>query len=146
MGLRNAGLRSRERRPLRRLAGRLGFVVAGLLIVAGTTTVFDASSFVSGSAPQAQKLGCNDTWSGGAVGDWDSAANWTAGVPNSTAADVCISGNAHVLLSAASFSIGKLTVSAGSTLTVGTSTTSPTTTTATTTTSASASASTRRRA
>ena len=98
--------------------------------MAGTTTVFDASSFVSGSAPQAQKLGCNDTWSGGAVGDWNSAANWTAGVPNSTAAEVCISGNAHVLLSAASFSIGKLTVSAGSTLTTG-STTSTTTTTTT---------------
>ena len=97
--------------------------------MAGTTTVFDASSFVSGSAPPAETLSCNDTWSGGAVGDWNSAANWTAGVPNSTAADVCISGNAHVLLSAASFSIGKLTVSAGSSLTVGTSTTTTTTTT-----------------
>ena len=54
-----------------------------------------------------------------AVGDWDSAANWTAGVPNSTGADVCISGNANVLLTAASFSIGQLTVSAGSSLTIG---------------------------
>jgi hypothetical protein len=86
VGLRNVGLRGQERR----LAGRLGFVVAGLLIVAGTTTVFDASSFVSGSAPPAQKLSCNDTWTGGAAGDWGSATNWTAGVPNSTGVDVCI--------------------------------------------------------
>jgi large repetitive protein len=124
VGLRNAGLRGQEQRPLRSLAGRFGFVVAGLLIVAGTTTVFDASSFVSGSAPPAQTLSCNDTWTGGgAVGDWGSAANWTAGVPNSTRADVCISGNANVLLTTASFSIGQLTVSAGSSLTIGSSTT-----------------------
>ncbi len=129
MRLRNAGLRSRERPPLRSLAGRLGFVVAGLLIVAGTTIVFDASSFVSGSAPAAETPSCNDTWTGGGggdAGDWDSAANWTAGVPNSTGADVCVSGNANVFLSAGSFSIGHLTVSAGSSLTIGISTTSTT--------------------
>ena len=129
MGRRNTGLRSRVRRPLRRLAGTLGCVVAGLLIVAGTTVAFDASSVVSGSAPRVEKLSCSDTWTGGSgAAEWGSAANWTAGVPNTTGADVCISGNANVLLSAGSFSIGQLTVSAGSSLTIGTSSTSTTTT------------------
>jgi large repetitive protein len=98
------------------------------VIVAGTTTLFDASSFVSGSAPPTETLSCNDTWTGGgASAEWSSAANWTTGVPNGTGVDVCLPGNANVLLSDSSFAIGELTVSAGSSLTIG----SPTATTAT---------------
>ena len=62
--------------------GGPGAVVAGLLVVAGTTTVFDASSAVLGSALPGDTLSCNDNWvGGGASGDWDSAANWSTGVP-----------------------------------------------------------------
>ncbi len=145
MGLRNAGLRGQERSPLRRSARRFGVVAAGLLIVAGTTTLFDASSFGSGSAPPTEALSCNDTWTGGSTSaDWDSAANWTTGVPSGTNVDVCISGDANVLLSDSSFAIGELTVSAGSSLTIGSphttgsaATGSATGTTTTTTTTAS---------
>jgi large repetitive protein len=118
--LRDAGDGDPGRRPLRRAAAKLGVVAAGLLVVAGTTTVFDASSFVLGSSPPTETLSCTDTWTGsGLSGDWDAATNWTTGVPNSTSADVCLSGGANVVLSDASFSIGELTVSAGSTLTIG---------------------------
>ena len=134
VGLRNVGLRGQERRPLRRSARRCGVVAAGFVIVAGTTTLFDASSFVSGSAPPTESLSCNDTWTGrGPSAEWSSAANWTTGVPNGTGVDVCIPGNANVLLSDSSFAIGELTVSAGSSLTVGSpNSLAPTTGTATT--------------
>jgi hypothetical protein len=94
-------------------------VVAGLLVVAGTTTVFDASSTVFGSASPGTTLSCNDTWvGGGASGDWGSAANWSTGVPNGADVDACIAGNAAVTVSGTS-SVGELTVSAGSSLAIG---------------------------
>jgi hypothetical protein len=95
--------------------------VAGLVVVAGTTTVFDASSAVFGSAPPTETLTCNDNWTGGGpTGDWDSAANWTGGVPDGDGVDACITGSAAVTLSDASSSVGELTVSPGSSLTIGT--------------------------
>ena len=112
---------ARDAAPAASVARRLGAVVAGLVVVAGTTTVFDASSFVLGSAPPTEALSCNDSWTGTSPsGDWDSAANWSTGVPNGTGVDVCISGNANVTLSDAPHSVGELTVSAGSSLTIGT--------------------------
>ncbi len=126
VGLRDAGVQCTGRRSRRLVARRLGAVVAGLLVVAGTTTVFDASSAVLGSAPPSETLSCNDNWvGGGTAGDWDSAANWSTGVPNGTGVDVCISGNANVTLSDATHSVGELTVSAGSSLTIGTAATGP---------------------
>ena len=93
--------------------------MAGLLVVAGTTTVFDASSTVFGSASPSATLSCNDNWvGGGASGDWGSAANWSTGVPNGAAVSACIAGDAAVTLTGSS-SIGALTVSAGSSLTIG---------------------------
>ena len=77
-----------------------------LLVATGTTIVFDASSFVSGSAPPSETLSCNDSWIGSSLGDWDSAANWSTGVPSGGGVDACISGNADVVLTDASFSIG----------------------------------------
>ena len=130
MGLRNAGLRGHGRTSLRRSAGRVGAVVAALLVATGTTIVFDASSFVSGSAPPTDTLSCNDSWIGsGSLGDWDSATNWSTGVPSGGGVDACISGNADVVLTDASFSIGELTVSAGSSLTIGLANTTNTTNT-----------------
>ncbi len=85
MERRDAGVRGTARRSHRPVARRLGAVVAGLLVVAGTTTVFDASSTVLGSAPPSETLSCNDNWVGGGTsGDWDSAANWSTGVPTGT--------------------------------------------------------------
>ncbi len=107
-------------RSHRHVARRLGAVVAGIVVVAGTTTAFDASSFVLGNTPPAAALSCNDNWTGGGPsGDWDSPADWTTGVPNGTGVDACITGNANVTLSDASYSVGELTVSAGSSLTIG---------------------------
>ena len=106
------------RRSCRPMARRAGVVVAGLLVVAGTTTVFDASSTVLGSASPSATLSCTDNWVGsGASGDWGSAANWSTGVPNGAAVSACIAGNAAVILNGSS-SIGELTVSAGSSLTI----------------------------
>ena len=71
VGLRNVGLPGHEPRPLRRRARRLGVGVASLLVLTGTTIVFDASSFVSGSAAPTESLSCNDTWTGsGSTDDW----------------------------------------------------------------------------
>ncbi len=90
-------------------------------MVAGTTIAFDASSLVLGSSPPAEALSCHDNWMGaGPSAGWDSAANWSAGVPNSTSVDVCISSGAAVTLPDGSFSVGELTVSAGSSLAIGT--------------------------
>ena len=74
----------------------------------------------SGAHLPAQTLSCNDNWvGGGASGDWDSAANWSTGVPNGADVSACITGNANVTLTDVSSSIGALTVSAGSSLTIG---------------------------
>jgi hypothetical protein len=121
MGLRDTGLRGAKRPSLRRSVRRVGAFVSGLVVVAGTTIAFDASSLVQGSPPPAETLSCNDSWTGaGPTADWNSAGNWTAGVPNSTSVEACISGDAAVLLPDGSFSIGELTVSAGSSLAIGT--------------------------
>ncbi len=127
MGHGDAGLGGPGRRSHRRSAGKLGVVVAGLLVVAGSTTVFDASSLVLGSPPPTETLSCNDNWTGGGSAEWGSADNWSAGVPNSASVDVCIPAGANVVLPDASFSIGELTVSAGSSLAIGTGATGTTT-------------------
>ena len=99
----------------------VGAVVSGLVVVAGTTIAFGAASLVQGSPPPAETLSCNDNWTGAApTADWASAANWTAGVPDGPSVDACIAGDAAVLLPDGSFSIGELTVSAGSSLAIGT--------------------------
>ena len=65
-------------------------------------------------------LSCNDNWTGAAATtDWNTAANWSAGIPNSTGTDACIPGDATVVVPHASFAIGELTVSTGSSLTIG---------------------------
>jgi Bacterial Ig-like domain (group 3) len=121
VGRPEARLHGAARRSDRLLARRVGALIAGLLVVAGTTTAFDASSTVFGSAPPTETLSCNDNWVGSSpAGTWDSAANWSTGVPNGAGVDACITGHANVTLSDASFSIGELTVSAGSSLTIGT--------------------------
>jgi Bacterial Ig-like domain (group 3) len=115
-----ARVQGTARRSHRPVARRIGAVTAGLLVVAGATTVFDASSTVLGSAAPGQTLGCNDNWiGGGASGDWGSAANWSTGVPSGADVSACIIGNATVTLTDVSSSIGALTVAAGSSLTIG---------------------------
>ena len=103
-------------------------MVSGLVVVAGTTIAFGAASLVQGSPPPAETLSCNDNWTGaGPAADWASAANWTTGVPNGTSVNACIAGDAAVLVTNGSFSIGELTVSAGSSLAIGTGATPGTT-------------------
>jgi large repetitive protein len=118
---REARVQGAARRSQWSVARQVGAVAAGLLVVAGMTAVFDASSTVLGSAPPGETLNCNDNWvgGGGAAGDWDSAANWSAGVPSGPDVGACITGNANVTLTDASSSIGALTVSPGSSLTIG---------------------------
>jgi hypothetical protein len=116
---RDARVQGTARRSHRPVARRVGAVAAGLLVVAGTTTLFDASSTVLGSAPPGQALSCNDNWvGGGASGQWDSAANWSTGLPSGADVSACITGNANVTLADVSSSIGALTVAAGSSLTI----------------------------
>ena len=121
-------------------AGPIGGLLAGSvssapasLVVAGTTTVFDASSLVSGSAPPTETLSCNDNWTGGgASAEWDSAANWTTGVPNGTGVDVCIPGSADVLLSDCVVLHRRAHGVGGSSLTIGTAAATATTATGST--------------
>ena len=127
MRLRDTGLRGAER-PSLGFVRTVGAVVSGLVVVAGATIAFGAASLVQGSPPPAETLSCNDNWTGaGSTADWASAANWTAGVPNGTSVNACIAGDAAVLLPNGSFSIGELTVSAGSSLAIGTGATAGTT-------------------
>ena len=126
MKRRDARAQSTAHRSERPVARRVGAIAAGLLVVAGTTTLFDASSTVLGSAPPSETLSCNDNWVGGASGDWDSAANWSTGVPNGTDVSACITGNASVTLTDVSSSFGALTVTAGSSLTIGAATSTAT--------------------
>lgn len=120
MGFRKAGLLGRGLRRLPPTARRLALAAAAL-VVAGTSTVFDAPSIVSGTAPPTESLPCTDTWTGGAgSGDWARAANWTAGVPGGDGADVCIAGHADVVLTGGPASVAQLSVAAGSSLTIGT--------------------------
>ena len=119
MRLRDAGLRGAERPSLRPSLRTVGAVLSGLVVVAGATIAFGAASLVQGSPPPTETLSCNDDWTGaGATADWASAANWTAGVPNGPSVNACVAGDAAVLLPHGSFSIGELTVSAGSSLAV----------------------------
>ncbi len=119
MGRRKAGLPGRWPGRVPRTARRLGVAVAALVVAAGTTTVFDASSFVSGTAPPTEALQCTDTWTGmGGTGEWGTAANWSAGVPSGSGIDACISGNADVVLAGGSALVAQLSVSAGASLTI----------------------------
>ena len=103
------------RKPLRRIAAGL----AGLTVVAGTLTTYGLTDI--GVAPAADSaLGCTDQWTGGGgTSDWGTGANWSTGVPDGTAVDVCIPAGATVVVGRGSFSVGELTVSRGSALTVG---------------------------
>jgi hypothetical protein len=118
--LRDARRQGEGGRSYRLSTRRFAVALAGLLAVAGTTVVVNASSFVQGSPPATETMSCTDSWTGsGPSGDWGSATNWTNGVPNGTNVNACITGATNVTLSDLSFSIGELTVSAGSSLTIG---------------------------
>ena len=122
MELGETGLRSVDRLSLRRWARTLGGGIASLVVVAGTITAFGAAVVGVDSAPAAAALSCNDNWTGGDAGNptsWNDTLNWSAGIPNSGSVDACIGGDATVVVPNAGFSVGELTVSTGSTLTVG---------------------------
>ena len=119
MVLGNARLRIADPQFLRRMARTLGAGTASLVLLAGTVTVLGAAVTVLDSAPAAAALSCTDTWTGGAgTTDWNTALNWNAGLPNGSS-DVCIPANATVVAPNAAFGVNELTVSSGSTLTVG---------------------------
>jgi len=119
----DARLRIADTLTLRRTARTLGAGLASLVVLAGTITVFGVGLTVLDSAPAAAALTCNANWTGADSGNptaWNDALNWSpASIPSGGSADACISGNASVVIPNASFSIGELTVSSGSTLTVG---------------------------
>jgi Big-like domain-containing protein len=99
----------------------LGAGVAAMALVAGTIGALDAAEIVVGTTPTAADSSCQDTWTGAAgTTDWNTATNWSTGVPDSTSVHACITGHVTVLLGDASLSVGELTVSAGSSLTIGT--------------------------
>ena len=89
-------------------------------VVAGSLAIYGATGI--GVAPAADTvLGCTDTWTGGGgTTDWNTAANWSAGVPDATGVDACIPGGATVVDQDATAVVGELTVAKGSTLSVGT--------------------------
>ncbi len=119
MVLGEARLRVAGRLSLRHTARMLCVGAATMVVVAGTIATLDAAAVMGSTTPVAP-LSCNDNWTGAAATtDWNSATNWSAGIPDSTSVDACITGHATVVVSGASFSIGELTVSAGSSLTVG---------------------------
>ena len=100
------------RRFHRPMARRAGAVVAGLWSWPGRRPCSTRRRRSSAARPRAHTLSCSDSWvGGGASGDWDSAANWSTGVPNGAAVSVCITGNAARDAHRASSSIGELTVS-----------------------------------
>ena len=111
-----------ERLSVRRLAKSLGAGVAAIVVVAATFVMVGGSvggSVAGGGAP-GTPLRCGDDWSGGAgTSDWGTAANWSAGVPNGTDVDACIPSGATVTVLDVPFSVGALTLAAGSTLDVG---------------------------
>ena len=98
----------------------LGAAVAGLVVVAGGLAIYGATG--TGVAPAADTvLGCTDTWTGGGgTTDWNTAANWSAGVPDATGVDACILAGATVVDQDVTAVVGELTVAKGSTLSVGT--------------------------
>jgi hypothetical protein len=89
-------------------------------MVAGGLAIYGATGI--GVAPAADTvLSCTDTWTGGAgTTDWSTAGNWSGGVPDATAVDACIPGGSTVVDQNAAMVVGELTVSKGSSLTVGT--------------------------
>ncbi len=107
------------RGSLRTPARRIAAGVAGLMVVAGTITSYGLTDI--GVAPAADAtLSCTDQWTGaGGTNDWDTAANWSTGVPDGTGVDVCLSAGATVVVQRGTFSVGELTVSRDSALTVG---------------------------
>ena len=126
MGLGRLRPREAGRRSRRRAAGTLGAGVAATALVAGTIVALDVPQVVVGTTPTVADSTCQDAWTGAAgTTDWSTATNWSTGVPNSTSVHACITGDATVLLTGASFSVGQLTVSAGSSLTIGAGATGP---------------------
>ncbi len=107
-----------KRLTVRRLARAFGAGVAGIVVVAGTITA--AGGSVAGGGASSSQARCDDSWTGGAgTTDWGTATNWSAGVPNGTDVEACVPSGATVVVPDAPFSVGELTVSAGSTLDVG---------------------------
>ncbi len=101
--------------------GPLGAGVAAVMLVAGTIIAFGAPEGVVGTTPTAAGASCQDTWTGAArTTDWNTATNWSTGVPDSADVHVCITGNAPVVLAGGSLTVGELTILAGSSLTIGT--------------------------
>jgi len=91
------------------------------MLVAGTIIAFGAPEGVVGTTPTAAGASCQDTWTGAArTTDWNTATNWSTGVPDSADVHVCITGDAPVVLAGASLTVGELTIPAGSSLTIGT--------------------------
>ena len=116
-----------DRLSRRRAAVTLGAGVAAMVLVAGTIVALVAPQVVVGTTPTVADSSCQDTWTGAAgTTDWNTATNWSTGIPNSTSVHACITGHATVLLTGASLSVGQLTVSAGSSLTIGAGATGPT--------------------
>jgi len=100
----------------------LGAGFGVLVLVAGTFIGLGSAAATGGTTPAAAPvaLRCDDVWTGGAGATaWNSATNWSAGVPDSSSS-ACITGGATVVVPDAAFSVGELNVSAGSTLDVGT--------------------------
>ena len=111
-----AARRGARRHPVR----SLGAAAAGLAVVGGSMAIYGATGI--GVAPAADTvLSCTDTWTGSAgTTDWNTAANWSAGVPDAPGVDACISGGATVVEQDATAAVGELTVAKGSTLAVST--------------------------
>jgi hypothetical protein len=121
VGLSAIRLRGTERLPVRLLPKALSAGGVGLLLVAGGITGLGSAAAKGAStstAPAASR--CDDAWTGGAgTTAWSSATNWSAGVPDHADVRACILGDATVVVPDASFSVGTLAVSAGSTLDIG---------------------------
>jgi large repetitive protein len=117
----------------RRRLATFGAGIAATVLVAGIFAALDAAQVVVGTTPTVADSSCQDTWTGAArTSDWNTLTNWSTGVPNGSTVHACITGDAAVILADASVSVGELTISTGSSLTVGASGTATTTTTTTT--------------
>ena len=119
--------READRLSRRRAALTLGAGVAAMALVAGTIVALVAPQVVVGTTPTVADSTCQDAWTGAAgTTDWNTATNWSTGIPNSTSIHACVTGHATVLLTGVSLSVGQLTISAGSSLTIGAGATGPT--------------------
>ena len=119
MGSRYPTPRGACRGAPRRTVGNLAAAVAALVMLAGGLALSGAIGI--GVAPAADTvLSCTDTWTGGAgTNDWNTAANWSSGVPDTTGVDACITAGATVVDQIAAIVVGELTVAKGSSLTIG---------------------------